>query len=197
MGRKCYKSYSCSPCYNPCCPPFLGPCCPPPCCPPPCVPFCNPCYGSEWHDSYDEKHISYFVASSVNTLDISGNSSPYTIPFTEQQDCLCEYVNDSTFIPKCKGYYKFNATVTVNNNSDTSQLVTVAIVVNGVPKSSLPMTIQTNSSYTFSLTPSICLTKGNTVYVTITPTSSISLGNRSFNGSKCGRSGSCSSSCCC
>jgi hypothetical protein len=117
--------------------------------------------------------------------------------FTEQQDCLCEYVNNTTFIPKCKGYYKFNTNVSVTNNG-VSASVTVAIVVNGVQKSaSGPTTISTGSSNVFTLSPNLYLCKGDVVYVTVSPTAGLSLGTRSFNGSKCGSNSSCCKSSCC
>jgi len=197
MGRNCcYKSYSCAPCYNPCCPPYFGPCCPPPC--NPCAAFCNPCPTYDCCcDSCNTKGSSYFVGSSSGPTDISGQASPYTIDFTEQQDCLCEYVNNTTFIPKCKGYYKFNVSVVVNNTGDTNSSVTVALVVNGVQKSTSVNTVTAGGQLTFTLAPSLYLCKGNSVYVTITPTAFITLGTRTFSGSKCGSSGSscCSSSC--
>lgn len=199
MGRKCCsKSYSCSPCYNPCCPPFLAPCCPPPCCPPcnPCQAFCNPCYGSSCScDSCSDCGKSYFVASSSNEIDISGQTSPYTIDFTEQQDCLNEYVNNTTFIPKCKGYYKFNVNVNVINDI-TTQNISVALFVNGIQKAIQTQSVAQTASQSFSLSQSLCLKRGDSVYVVIFPTSGVSLGVRTFSGSKCGSS-SCSSSCCC
>jgi hypothetical protein len=148
-----------------------------------------------------ENKMSYFVATSSNALDISGQPSPYTIPFHEQQDCLCEYVNDTTFVPKCKGYYKFNLSVTAINNSVSSQSITVALVVDGVQKAVSTENVGASFQRTFNLNQSIYLNKGNNVYVTIQPTTSITLTNRSFNGSKCGRSScscsSCHSSCSC
>lgn len=198
MGRKCcYNSYSCPPCYNPCCPPFFGPCCPPPC--NPCAAFCNPCYDNFncCCDSCSTKGNSYFVASSNDNVDISGQPSPYTVIFTEQQDCLCEYVNNTTFIPKCKGYYKVNTSVSVTNNGSSTASVTVAIAVNGIQRSvSGPTDITSGNSNVFSLSPNLYLCKGDVVYVTVSPTAGLSLGTRSFNGSKCGNNSCCKSSCC-
>lgn len=206
MGRKCCsKKISC----NPCCPPYFNPCCPPyfgPCCPPPCAAFCcPPCCDDFSHssncgcDSCSNKGKSSFSASSSNTVDLSGQASPYVIIFDEQQDCLCEYANNTTFIPKCKGYYNFKVNVTVNQSGSLTQTVTVALVVNGTTKATSIFEFTTSGqTKTFTINQSICLNKCDNVYVTISPTNSLQLtGVRSFCGSKCGNSGSscCSSSC--
>lgn len=199
MGRRCYsKTYSC----NPCCPPYFNPCCPPyfgPCCPPcnPCASFCCP-QTDCCCDSCSNKEKSYFSASTTGTLDLSGLSSPQVITFDEQQDCLCEYANNTTFIPKCKGYYNFKVNVTAN--IEVSQTVTVSLMVGATAKATSVFT--GTGSRTFTINQSICLNKCDNVYVTISsstsPFSSIQLtGVRSFCGSKCGNSASscCSTSC--
>lgn len=202
MGRKyCSKKIACNPCcppyFNPCCPPYFGPCCPPPC--NPCAAFCCP-QSDCCCDSCSDKGKSYFSASSSNTVDLSGLVSPHVITFDEQQDCLCEYANNTTFIPKCKGYYNFKVNVTATQTATLSRTVTVALVVNGTTKASSTFDYTTlNQSNTFTINQSICLNKCDNVYVTISPTTSLQLtGVRSFCGSKCGNSGSscCSSSCC-
>ena len=214
MGRRCYtKKISCNPCcppyYNPCCPPFFGPCCPPPfCCPPPCCDdFSHPSNcGCDSCSSKGGK--SYFSASSSNTVDLSGLTSPPApvITFAEQQDCLCEYANDTTFIPKCKGYYSMKVNVTVT--SDIDQTVSVNLVVNGAIRATVSKDFTTSiSSQVFTINQSVCLNKFDNVYVTITSTVSSPFENttqitgvRSFSGSRCGNSGSSccgsSSSCC-
>lgn len=206
MGRRgCSKNYSCSSsCFNPCYPPLFGPCCPPPClplcCPPP---LCNQSWDSCNCDSCKSKGVSYFLGSSSSPIDISGQTSPYVVIFEEQQDCLCEYANNTTFIPKCKGYYKFSVNVTATIDVSSASTVTVNLVANGQPKASTSYTFNNIGSYTFKINQCICLDKGVPVYVTISPTKSLDLtGVRTFSGSKmnwknssCCNS-SCSSSCC-
>jgi len=208
MGKRCCsKKISCNPCcppyYNPCCPPFFGPCCPPPfCCPPPCCDgFSHPSNcGCDSCSSSNGK--SYFNASSSGTVDLSGLNSGEVIVFAEQQDCLCEYANNTTFIPKCKGYYNMKVNVSVTSN--VAQTVSVNLVVNGVVKATVAKTFTTSSSeQLFTINQSVCLNKCDNVYVTVTSNESPFEANtkltgvRSFCGSRCGNSGSscCSSSC--
>ena len=186
MGRKCCnQNYSCSPCFNPCfnpCypPPFFGPCCPPPCIP-------------KFYDNDDScSKKSYFTAQSSNVIDISGQASPYTVLFEEQQDCLCEYINNSTFIPKKKGYYKFTVNVTAALDTSMNQTVTVNLMVNNIAKGTVTKNFVNLDPFTFSISQNLCLNSCDNVYVTISPTFNVQLvGIRTFTGST---NGSCSSS---
>jgi hypothetical protein len=121
------------------------------------------------------------------------------IVFEEQQDCLCEYANNTTFIPKCKGYYSMKVNVSVT--SDVLQNVSVKLMVNGIERAKVTKGFSGSGSETqvFAINQSICLNKGDTVYVAIesdvSPFESNTqlTGVRSFSGSRCGNSGS---SCC-
>jgi hypothetical protein len=207
MGRSFYSRYSsCSPCYNPCtpyaCAPLCGPCFPPPCFPcGPCAPITDCCKS---YESCDTKS-TYVIANSINTIDLSGSTTtPYTIPFQEQQDCLCEFFNDTTFIPKCNGNYKFNISVTVT--ADVSSTEYLNLVVNGVTKASAAVVINPSGSQTVSLTSTLCITKGSIVIVQLSAApltafaQGVTITNRSLTINKsnccspCGSSSSCCSS---
>ncbi len=217
MGRNFYSRNSCySNCYNPCAPlcaplcapcgPFLGPLCPP-CGPLLCPPSCYPKY--ECYDSCDNGK-TYVIANSQDTIDLSGVVAPYTIPFQEQQDCLCEFSNNTTFIPKCNGNYKFNVSATVT--APDAGVYSIKIVVNGTAQYTYSLTFATAGTQTANFCTNLSLCKGNIVIVTLTPptgstfASGTLLGARvlTINKSKCGSScckksccsSSCSSSCC-
>lgn len=213
MGRNFYSRNSCcSPCYNPCaplCAPFCGPICPPPCGPffgcPPCGPIYDCCKS---YESYDEGK-TYVIANSGDNVDLSGAASPYTINFQEQQDCLCEFSNNTTFIPKCNGNYKFNVSVAVN--APDAGLYRLSINVNGTDKYSYDLNITTAGTQTANFCANLALCKGNIVIVTIkapgaasTFALGTSLGARvlTINKSKCcspcgGSSSCCKKSCSC
>ena len=217
MGRNFYSRSSCySPCFNPCAP-LCSPCVP--YCGP-CAPFlgCGPCGPVPYYDcckSYEscDKDSTYVIASSNDTVDLSGITSPYTIPFQEQQDCLCEFSNNTTFIPKCNGNYKFNVSVPVTVTTQTGTY-SIKIVVNGTDKYTYSLTFNTAGTQTANFCANLALCRGNIVIVTITAptgnntpfTTGTALGSRTLtiNKSKgcspCGGSSSCCkkscSSCC-
>jgi hypothetical protein len=215
MGRNFYSRNSCcSPCYNPCAS-FCGPICPPPFCGP-CLPPCGPYLGCppyydccKSYESYDHQK-TYVIANSQDTVDLSGVTAPYTINFQEQQDCLCEFSNNTTFVPKCNGNYKFNVSVAVTASADGLGTYSIKIVVNGTDKYTYSLTFNNAGTQTANFCANLALCKGNIVIVTITPPtgnnttfeSGTSLGARvlTINQSKCcspcGGKSCCSKSCC-
>jgi hypothetical protein len=213
MGRNFYSRNSCySNCFNPCVP-FCGPICPPcgPFLPPcgPCLPLCPPCgpYYDDCCKSHDDNGKTYVIANSQDSVDLSGVVAPYTISFQEQQDCLCEFTGNTTFIPKCNGTYKFNVSATVTATSSGLGVYSIKIVANGTDKYTYSLTFTNAGTQTANFCANLSLCKGNIVIVTITPPTGNStpfapgtvLGSRvlTINKSKCcGGNSCCSKSSC-
>jgi len=197
MGKSC-----CSPCYqscfNPCFQPCWNPCCPPPCLPVPCGPcgaFYNPKYNSNCCDDSCGccSKKSSFTASDSTPIDISLNVPTYNpITFYKVTDCNCEYVQNTTFLAKCKGSYKFNTVVSLLTTGSSINITeSLSLFKNGVAVfTTTPVNITTATTTTLNICTNLCLCKGDTVTVGLNQTvvsGNVALsGARTFSGSKCG-----------
>jgi len=202
MGKSCCNNSCCQPCFNPC----FNPCCPPPCLPVPfgpCGAFYNPKYNSNCCDDSCGccSKKSAFTATDSTLIDVTTNVPTYNpIIFYKVSDCNCEYVQNSTFLAKCKGSYKFNAVVSVltaGASVDVSE--SLSFFKNGTAvATSAVVPITTATTTTLSLCTTLCLCKGDTVTVglnQVITAGTVSLsGARTFSGSKCGNKGG---GCCC
>ncbi len=202
MGR----SRCCPPPCNPCCPiPFYNPCYNP-CvgyspCPPWFPPGCNPCCD----DGYDScnsccnnKKTDFFGSTTASeTTTYSSSNTPVTLTFTEVKDCACNYNNNNTFNPTCKGTYTLNVSVPVSNfvNAiDSTATATIQLKSNDVVKASATST----SATTLTINSTLCLGPCDNVTVCLVVTGGTvdiaSASTRTFSGysSRC-----CKTKCCC